>query len=171
MVHCMVYFWSNYSALTRPHPKWWLRKGNPLISGKPRLVKYYNLARYLHEGFVFVCFCDGKKCRQTWPPFVPMAKTQQSMTPRGAVGAALGGGNRQQVRRRAVGRTVEWLGFVFTSRWLGKKGREGKGTPWRADKIVPRITNQYEFSTYNWVVVSNMLFFFTPKIGEDSHFD
>ena len=37
--------WSNYSDLTRPHPKWWFSKGNPLISGKPRLVKYYNLAR------------------------------------------------------------------------------------------------------------------------------
>jgi len=30
------HIWSNYSDLTRPHPKWWLRKGNPLISGKPR---------------------------------------------------------------------------------------------------------------------------------------
>ena len=38
--------WSNYSDLTRPHPKWWLNKGNPLISGKPRFVIYYNLARY-----------------------------------------------------------------------------------------------------------------------------
>ena len=37
--------WSNYSDLTRPHPKWWFSKGNPLISGKSRLVKYYNLAR------------------------------------------------------------------------------------------------------------------------------
>ena len=37
--------WSNYSDLTRPHPKWWFSKGNPLISRKPRLVKYYNLAR------------------------------------------------------------------------------------------------------------------------------
>ena len=42
IVHC---FWSNYSDLTRPHPKWWFSKGNPLISGKSRLVKYYNLAR------------------------------------------------------------------------------------------------------------------------------
>ena len=33
--------------LTRPHPKRWFRKGNPLISGKSRLVFYYNLARYL----------------------------------------------------------------------------------------------------------------------------
>ena len=41
-----IYFWSNYSDLTRPHPKWWFSKGNPLISGKPRLVKYYNLARF-----------------------------------------------------------------------------------------------------------------------------
>ena len=38
--------WSNYSDLTRPHPKWWFSKGNPLISGKSRVVKYYNLARY-----------------------------------------------------------------------------------------------------------------------------
>ena len=41
-------FWSNYSDLTRPHPKWWFSKGNPLISGKSRLVKYYNLARTLY---------------------------------------------------------------------------------------------------------------------------
>ncbi len=39
--------WSNYSDLTRPHPKWWFSKGNPLISGKSRLVKYYNLARII----------------------------------------------------------------------------------------------------------------------------
>ena len=37
--------WSNYSDLTRPHPKWWFSKGYPLISGKSRLVKYYNLTR------------------------------------------------------------------------------------------------------------------------------
>ena len=42
--------WSNYSDLTRPHPKWWFSKGNPLISGKPRLVKYYNLARNIQGG-------------------------------------------------------------------------------------------------------------------------
>ena len=39
--------WSNYGDLTRPHPKWWFSEGNPLISGKPRLVKYYNLARLM----------------------------------------------------------------------------------------------------------------------------
>ena len=39
-------FWSNYSDLTRPiFPKRWFSKGNPLISGKSRLVNYYNLAR------------------------------------------------------------------------------------------------------------------------------
>ena len=42
-----LYFWSNYSDLTRPHPKWWFSKGNHLISGKSMLVKYYNLPRYL----------------------------------------------------------------------------------------------------------------------------
>ena len=34
--------WSNYSVLTRPvSPKWWFSKEHPLISGKSRLVKYY----------------------------------------------------------------------------------------------------------------------------------
>ena len=44
-----IYIWSNYSDLTRPHPKWWFSKGMLLISGKSRLVKYYNLARYMHK--------------------------------------------------------------------------------------------------------------------------
>ena len=39
--------WSNYFRdLTRPHSKWWFSEGNPRISGKPRLAKYYHLARY-----------------------------------------------------------------------------------------------------------------------------
>ena len=40
VVATVSYFWSNYSDLTRPHPKWWCSKGHPLISGKSRLVKY-----------------------------------------------------------------------------------------------------------------------------------
>ena len=50
----LVYtLWSNYSDLTQPicpqKVAFW--KGNPLISGKSRLVKYYNLARYpYHHG-------------------------------------------------------------------------------------------------------------------------
>ena len=46
------YIWAIYNDLTRPHPKWWFSKGNPLISGKSRLVKYYNLPRsfLLREG-------------------------------------------------------------------------------------------------------------------------
>ena len=39
-------FYPNYSDLIRPHLKWWFSKGNPFISGKSRLVKYYNLARW-----------------------------------------------------------------------------------------------------------------------------
>ena len=39
--------WSNYSDLTRPHPKWWFSKGSPVISGRSRLVKYDILARRL----------------------------------------------------------------------------------------------------------------------------
>ena len=44
---CSSLIWSNYSDLTRPHPKRQLRKGNPLISGKSRMVKYYNLPRLM----------------------------------------------------------------------------------------------------------------------------
>ena len=47
---CDHIFWSMILVkLTRDRkpPKWWLSKGNPLISGKSRLVKYYNLARWL----------------------------------------------------------------------------------------------------------------------------
>ena len=47
---CDHIFWSMILVkLTRDRnpPKWWLSKGNPLISGKCRLVKYYNLARWL----------------------------------------------------------------------------------------------------------------------------
>ena len=48
VVMLMGWIWSNYSDLTRPiFPKWWFSKGNPLISGKSRLVKYYNLARWI----------------------------------------------------------------------------------------------------------------------------
>ena len=35
-LHEDVLIWSNYSDLTRPHPKWWFSKGIPLISGKSR---------------------------------------------------------------------------------------------------------------------------------------
>ncbi len=53
MIHSSQKVWSNYSDLTRPHPKWWFSKGNPLISGKSRLVKYYNLARKSGEMIQF----------------------------------------------------------------------------------------------------------------------
>ena len=40
-----AHFWSNYSDLTRVfHPKWWFKKGHPLISGKSRLVQYYSIS-------------------------------------------------------------------------------------------------------------------------------
>ena len=54
---------SNYRDLTRPHPKWWFSKGNPLISGKPRLVKDYNLARLDSKG------CPAKNPK---PPILPL---------------------------------------------------------------------------------------------------
>ena len=34
----------------RKPPKRWFRKGNLLISGKSRLVKYYNLTRWIRSG-------------------------------------------------------------------------------------------------------------------------
>ena len=43
LLYIYIYIWSNYSDLTRPHPKWWFSKGIPLISGKSRLVKYYTV--------------------------------------------------------------------------------------------------------------------------------
>ena len=54
-----IYIWSNYSDLTRPHPKWWFSKGNPLISGKSRLVKYYNLGRYIYIYIFFFSRSEG----------------------------------------------------------------------------------------------------------------
>ena len=42
----MGWIWPIYNDLSRGHPKWWFSKGNPLISGKSRLVKYNNLARW-----------------------------------------------------------------------------------------------------------------------------
>ncbi len=42
-----VYIWSNYSDLTRPHPKWWFSKGNPLISGASNIfdkLRYFLLS-------------------------------------------------------------------------------------------------------------------------------
>ena len=57
MISCI---WSNYSDLTRPHPTWWFSRGNPSISGKPRLVKYNNLARCIvsqnHCHYSFLVF-------------------------------------------------------------------------------------------------------------------
>ena len=53
-----VYIWSNYSNLTRPHPKWWFSKGNPLISGKSRLVKYYDWPRYIIYLYRDMCSID-----------------------------------------------------------------------------------------------------------------
>ncbi len=38
----LVKLWRPHTSF---HPKWWFSKGNPLISGKSRLVKYYNLDR------------------------------------------------------------------------------------------------------------------------------
>ena len=53
--------WSNYSDLTRPHPKWWFSKGIPLISRKSRLVKYYNLARRIRSNGIFLEGTKKKK--------------------------------------------------------------------------------------------------------------
>ena len=44
---CLIFFWSNYSDLTGPGPlKGSKLERNPFISGKSRLVRYCNLARF-----------------------------------------------------------------------------------------------------------------------------
>ncbi len=57
------WIWANYSDLTRPQPKWWFSKGNPTISGKSRLrlVKYYNLARWMVWNSFFFYSCSTQK--------------------------------------------------------------------------------------------------------------
>ncbi len=56
-----LWLWSNYSDLTRPHPKWWFSKGNSLISGFSRLVNYYNLARWL----LWLLYAEIVFCKKT----------------------------------------------------------------------------------------------------------
>ena len=61
----LLNIWSNYSDLTRPHPKWWFSKEIPLISGKSRLVKYYSIwpeIQYAFKNF------QQKKRKKTHPP-------------------------------------------------------------------------------------------------------
>ena len=63
--------WSNYSDLTRPHPKWWFSKGIPLISRKSRLVKYYNLARKIMRWWVHRLFHDNCLIPTVTPTVLP----------------------------------------------------------------------------------------------------
>ena len=48
-IQVITFYWISGQIIGTSHdrfsPKWWFSMGNPLISGKPRLVKYYNLAR------------------------------------------------------------------------------------------------------------------------------
>ena len=69
---------SNYSDLTRPHPKWWFSKGNPFISGKSRLVKYYNLARLIN----LICTdnSNDKLCVFTMAMFNHPTSPHQTLT-------------------------------------------------------------------------------------------
>ncbi len=49
-----VYIYIYLVKLYRPHPKWWFSKGNPLISGKSRLVNitvYTDLLRIFSQDF------------------------------------------------------------------------------------------------------------------------
>ena len=59
--------WSNYNDVNRRHPKRWFSKGNLLISGKSRLVKYYNLARYV-KGTVFLFGLPSLKLTEQLAP-------------------------------------------------------------------------------------------------------
>ena len=61
------YFWSNYSDLTRPHPKWWFSKGNLLFQGN---LGWWNI----------IVWPD------TWETLGnSLAKTRTAQTPTGAI--------------------------------------------------------------------------------------
>ena len=90
---CRVLDWSsdmrvsNYSDLTRPHPKRWFSKGNPLISGKSGLVKYYNLARSIFKSTFSTAFrtiiTSGKRFTRpetNLPPII-MLQWQMGVSP------------------------------------------------------------------------------------------
>ena len=59
-----IYLVKNHSNLTRPHPKWWLSKGNPLIAGKSRLVKHM-FSWYSSLAHVFCLFWAHSLAWQT----------------------------------------------------------------------------------------------------------
>ena len=53
-MYIYIYIWWNYNDLTRPHPK-----GHLLISGKSRVLKYYNLARYdTYDIYIYLGSCE-----------------------------------------------------------------------------------------------------------------
>ena len=103
-IYIYIYIWSNYSDLTRPHPKWWFSKGNPLNSGKSRLVKYYNLARYI---YIYISiYLD--------PPF----GCQISAPKRSVFGGFFGGSNFRPDWRIQVYNVCIYIYIYYTNKWL-----------------------------------------------------
>ena len=54
----LMWFWQGVWSLQTQ--KWWFGKGNPLISGKPRLLKYHTLARICVYSLVFQIPCEDR---------------------------------------------------------------------------------------------------------------
>ena len=52
---------------TQPHPKRWFSRGNPVISGKSRLVKYYDLARTVILSWYIMVYVSFRKCKGLQP--------------------------------------------------------------------------------------------------------
>ena len=84
-------FWSNCSDLTRVfHPKCWFSNGSPLILGKPRLVKYYNLARCMvclptfatkkiNHSYTGTCIPYMDPTERDWAMFIVVLLCNQQM--------------------------------------------------------------------------------------------
>ncbi len=141
-------FWSNYSDLTRPHPKWWFSKGNPLISGKSRLVKYYNLARNLCR-FMFSNFLP-----QFFPPR-PLLVQLTTWTP------------WELHLRPLLCRSLHWLAQTLAAFPRVMEGETEKTPTWQVEVggwLVGWLVGWW----VGWLV--GWLFFFGGEEGEGDEF-
>ena len=133
----------------QPHPKWWFSKGNPLISGKPRLVKYYNLAR---------------KHRRDIPPPV-WAVTRRNPTTLITILEVFG---IPRWRSGLMGfgweKVVEWVGYPPVI-----SHSNGKSTIWRcisyskwgfsiAMFVYRRVNPQWSFHLFSLVIFTDYIY-------------
>ena len=118
--NCGSWIWSNYSDLTGPHPKWWFSKGNPLISGKARLVKYYSI-------WPDECQWKGRTLGENFPPCFDHAANRASSS---------------------SGTTCSAWGFGGLHRMYGtlKSVAALKGPPWLDQGSIYCISSTYIWS-------------------------